>query len=130
MKVDMSEEAVTQRLRTMGDLWELSVKLMNSGGTKPGSGRPSRGLKIQDSIREVLRFDWDPIGLDSDGAIDEYDTYIAPIYRILVSSRSTEGLIERLQVIERDELGLAPTKVEALRSVAEKLLDLKVTLDD
>lgn len=30
MKVDMSPEAVTQRLRIMDDLWVLSVKLMKS----------------------------------------------------------------------------------------------------
>ena len=28
--VDMSPEAVTRRLRLMDELWELSVKLMNS----------------------------------------------------------------------------------------------------
>lgn len=30
MKVNMSPAAVTQRLRTMDDLWRLSVKLMGS----------------------------------------------------------------------------------------------------
>jgi len=34
MKVDMSPEAVTQRLRLMDDLWVLSVKLMNSRKVK------------------------------------------------------------------------------------------------
>jgi hypothetical protein len=30
MKVDMSPKAVKERLQTMGELWLLSVKLMNS----------------------------------------------------------------------------------------------------
>lgn len=30
MKVDMSPEAVTERLKTLDELWLLSVKLMNS----------------------------------------------------------------------------------------------------
>jgi hypothetical protein len=30
MKVDMSPEAVTRRLESMGELWELSVALMDS----------------------------------------------------------------------------------------------------
>jgi hypothetical protein len=30
MKVDMSPKAVTERLRTLNELWILSVKLMNS----------------------------------------------------------------------------------------------------
>ncbi|MGB7209445.1 MAG: hypothetical protein WBD27_12345 [Pyrinomonadaceae bacterium] len=34
MKVDMSPDAVTARLRTMDDLWLLSVKLMNSKKVK------------------------------------------------------------------------------------------------
>lgn len=31
MKVDMSREAVTQRLKLMDELWVLSMKLMNAG---------------------------------------------------------------------------------------------------
>jgi hypothetical protein len=31
MKVDMSAEAVTQRLKLMGELWVLSMKLMAAG---------------------------------------------------------------------------------------------------
>lgn len=30
MKVDMSPKAVTERLKTLNELWLLSVKLMNS----------------------------------------------------------------------------------------------------
>ena len=37
--VDMSPEAVTQRLRLMDELWELSVALMNSKEVPP-SERP------------------------------------------------------------------------------------------
>lgn len=129
----MSEEAVTQRLRTMGDLWALSVKLMDNDvkTSDPNFGQRSRAIEIQDSIRRVLRLEWDPIGVEDPGggSVDEYDAYIAPIYRVLVTSRSTEVLIERLQRIERDELGVGPTSVEALRSIAKRLLELKVTLD-
>ena len=32
--VDMSPAAVTERLRLMGELWELSVKLMNAKKVK------------------------------------------------------------------------------------------------
>lgn len=34
MKVDMSPKAVTERLKTMDELWLLSVKLMNSKKVK------------------------------------------------------------------------------------------------
>jgi hypothetical protein len=35
MKVDMSPKAVTERLKTMDELWLLSVKLMNSKKVTP-----------------------------------------------------------------------------------------------
>ncbi len=54
MKVDMSPKAVTARLKTLDELWLLSVKLMNSKKVKlkadnknglsdnAGSSRPAR----------------------------------------------------------------------------------------
>lgn len=35
MKVDMSPKAVTERLRTLNELWVLSIKLMNAKKVKP-----------------------------------------------------------------------------------------------
>ena len=51
MKVDMSPEGVTQRLKTMGDLWLLSVKLKNSKRVAKAGDDPKklRALRIQDS---------------------------------------------------------------------------------
>ena len=61
MKVDMSPSGVTARLREMGDLWLLSVKLMNAGKQIERSPRKTarRALEIYDSIRTVLVEDWD-----------------------------------------------------------------------
>ena len=132
MAIDMSRNAVSQRLREMGELWLLSVHLMNSKLGNNGSNRPirSRALEIQDSIRKVLLFEWDPIGICChDAQSDEYDAYIAPIYRILVGTRSDDALVERLAQIEQDELGVGPTKPELLQLVARKLLTLEVRLD-
>ena len=44
--VDMSPEAVGQRLRLMGELWELSVKLMNS--TRLQNEEPENSGEIGD----------------------------------------------------------------------------------
>lgn len=132
MKVDMSPEAIGARLRAMDDLWLLSVKLMNSKPTDGGraSSGNSRALAIQDSIRQVLLHDWDPIGIRCDSNVgDEYDAYIAPIYRILVGTRSESDLIECLRRIEREEIGVEPSEAESLIPVVHKLLALKVTLD-
>jgi hypothetical protein len=132
MKIDMSQEAIGLRLRTMNELWLLSIKLMNS---EPVNGedtitRGSQALEIQDSIRKVLYRDWDPLGVnDHSSTEDEYDAYIAPVYRILVGNRSVNELVNKLTRMARDEIGVPPGDVEKLNSVANKLLKLKVTLD-
>ena|SRR5215217_5298489 len=123
MAIDMSRKAVSQRLYEMGELWLLSVHLMNSKPEKSGSSRPirSQALEIQDSIRKVLLYEWDPIGICSDQALsDEYDEYIAPIYRILVGTRSADVLTERLAQIEQDELGRWPNETRAIKAHRKK----------
>jgi hypothetical protein len=132
MKVDMSPEAVSGRLRAMGELWQLSVELMASklaDGELPRS-KKYLALEIQDSIRQVLMRNWNPIGVsDVPDAFDEYDAYISPVYRILVGTRSLEDLVECLRRLEREEMEITPGDPEAYRKVAEKLLDLEVTLN-
>lgn len=132
MKVDMSAEGITLRLKEMDDLWLLSMQLVSAGRSlpKPNTKPAKQALKIFDSIRQVMIKDWDPIGIgDEKGAADEYDVYIAPVYRILAGVRSENDLIEQLRRIEVEGLGIGPTNVECLRSVAQKLLSLSVKLD-
>jgi hypothetical protein len=132
MKVDMSSEGISVRLKEMEDLWLLSMKLVSAGRSLPKlNTKPAKkALEIFDSIRQVLISDWDPIGIgDEKGLADEYDAYVAPVYRILVGARSEKDLIEQLRQIEVDEIGVRPTKVEILRPVARKLLSLSVKLE-
>jgi hypothetical protein len=132
MKVDMTAEGITSRLKEMDDLWLLSMKLMKAGRSLPKtkSDTARRALRIIDSIRQVLAKDWDPIGIgDEIQAVGEYDAYIAPVYRILVGSRNENDLIDELRRIEVHEIGVMPTEAERLRSVALKLLSLSVRLD-
>ena len=91
--------------------------------------REQRAAEIQDVIRQVLLRDWDPIGVNNDPELaDEYDSYIAPVYRILVGSRSEDDLIGLLYRTERDQIGTACESPEQLRPVAQKLLALDVRL--
>lgn len=127
--VDMSSKAVTERLQLMDELWLLSVKLMNSKFVTRHAAPTGkeRGLQIQNSIRQILFYDWDPIGISKDSTWDdEYDSYIAPIYRILVGTRSEDEIVKRLFQIERDSMGIAREDRETLRPVARKLLELEV----
>ena len=128
MKVDMSPEAISGRLEAMGQLWELSVELMRSKPAKERSEMRSRGLEIQDSIRKVLTQNWDPLGVAKE-CTEEYDAYIAPVYRILVGTRSPGELVECLRRIEKDQIGTQHDNPEALATVAEKLLDLDVSIN-
>ncbi len=92
--------------------------------------RDKRAAEIQDSIRQILYRDWNPIGF-ADLPGDEYDSYIAPVYRILAGSRSEQELIEFLFRTARDTIGVAcetPEHLEQLRPVARRLLELDVKL--
>ena len=59
MKVDMSPKAITERLKTLDDLWLLSVKLMNSKRVKSakdnknelfGNARDSRAAREENRV--------------------------------------------------------------------------------
>ena len=89
--------------------------------------RVNRAAEIQASIRQVLYRDWNPIGVGSLPE-DEYDSYIAPVYRILAGSRSEQELVDLLYRIERDSIGMPCESPEMLRPVARKLLELDVRL--
>jgi hypothetical protein len=129
-KTDMSREAVTHRLKQMEGLWMLSKALGDAKVVRKNGRKKNRGLEILESIRQVLLQDWDPIGISCDPNVtDEYDVYIAPIYRILVGTRSKDELIECLRRIERDEIAVGTGKPGSLLPTAEKLLELKVTID-
>ncbi len=88
--------------------------------------KKTRAAKIQDSIRQILRHDWDPIGLGDVLPEDEYDSYIAPVYRILVGSRSEEEIAQFLYRTWPDIMGVPCELMEQLRLVARKLLALDV----
>ena len=67
--------------------------------------RDKRAAEIQDSIRQVLVHDWDPIGVSDNPKLrDEYDSYVAPVYRILAGSRSEQELTEFLFQTVRDTM--------------------------
>jgi len=131
MKVDMSPKAVSQRLRTMDDLWLLSMKLMKAKRVARHGvlSKKERAVKIQDSIRRILFYDWDPIGIgDQAGIDDEYDAYIGPVYRMLDENCSEDELIKFLFRLERDSMGMPSKSPELLRPVAQKLIGLNVRL--
>ena len=66
------------------------------------SSEQQRARAIQESIREILLRDWDPIGVnDMPEAQDEYDSYVGGVYRLLASHSSTDQIVHHLATIDR-----------------------------
>jgi hypothetical protein len=78
-------------------------------------------------IRTILANDWDPIGVGGE-SVDEYDSYIMPIYAILREARSEEALMKYMRWM-LEHMGLQASN-EALRPIASKLLSLDVQGDE
>lgn len=84
---------------------------------------------MQESIRDILLRDWDPIGInDVPEAQDEYDSYVGGVYRLLASHSSADEIIDHLFTIECQTMGLSSAGREKLRPVANRLLALNVSL--
>jgi hypothetical protein len=91
----------------------------------------ARAREVQESIRQVLLHDWDPIGVaEEPGAQDEYDSYIGGVYRLLASGASAQEIADHLWEIESDRMGLSRPDPSALLPVARRLKALDVRLKD
>jgi hypothetical protein len=88
-----------------------------------------RAKAIQESIRQILLRDWDPIGVnDVSEAQDEYDSYVGGVYRLLASHCSTEQMVYHLAKIELRTMELGVANREHLMRVAKQLIALDVSL--
>ena len=93
------------------------------------SDQTQRARAIQESIRQVLLRNWDPIGVnDVPEAQDEYDSYVGGVYRMLASGCSEDEIVEHLWKIESQTMGLLAANRESLRPVATKLMNLNISL--
>jgi hypothetical protein len=85
-----------------------------------------RARLIQHEITEVLRRNWDPIGIkDVPEAQDEYDAYVGGVYRLLESGATVKEIAAHLVKVETDQLGFQDTQVNMLIPVAKRLLKIK-----
>jgi hypothetical protein len=90
--------------------------------------RTQRALEVMDSIRQVLFQEWDPIGVnDNERVSDEYDSCIAPVYRLLAEGASAQAIAECLFKLEHD-LGVPGKSRDHLLLVANRLRALNVKL--
>lgn len=92
--------------------------------------KQQRAKKITSDIRQVLVDDWDPIGIKGFGPDDEYDSYIAGIYRLLLKNPNEDEIVDHLCSIEIEEIGSTIKEKNQLRSVAKRLLGITVFLNE
>ncbi len=91
--------------------------------------RAARARQIQESIEEILLRDWDPLGVRHEPACrDEYNCYVAGVYRLLVSGASVSEVAEHLARKEQRDLGFT-TPVERLMGIASRLKTIDLNLD-
>lgn len=83
---------------------------------------------IQDSIRQILLREWDPIGVRNVAeAQDEYDGYVGGVYRLLANGASAQAVADHLARIQTEGMEL-PAKPEALLPVAVRLQQIDIAL--
>jgi hypothetical protein len=76
-------------------------------------------------VRLILLVDWDPLGVFGiPDAMDEYDSYVGEICELLKSGAAREDLIEHLDVLETQRIGVKPY-LSRQTGVVDKMLDLR-----
>jgi hypothetical protein len=87
----------------------------------------NRARHARAQIADILRHDWNPIGLAPEVPVqDEYDGYVGEVYTLLTMDPSARQLAQYLSKLEAHSLGFRRTDPEALIPVAEKLLAVDV----
>jgi hypothetical protein len=86
---------------------------------------------IRAKVREVLLSTWDPIGIAGEpNAQNEYDSYIGPIYDLLVSKAADAALIEYLYWAVHENMGLDAASKEDMRDTVSALRKIDLSAPD
>lgn len=84
----------------------------------------AKAKKAHEAIRQILLREWDPIGVcEIAEAQDEYDAYVAEVYRLLSRRVGAQEIFDYLWWLERDHMGLSGDR-QRTRGIAEKLAAL------
>ena len=90
--------------------------------------RARQARQIHSAINDILFEYWDPIGMNEALPRDEYEAYVADVYRALVNGKSEAGLVQLLTTMENERIGLRASleqKTEAARRL--RALDIKLS---
>ena len=76
-------------------------------------------------ISVILLKEWDPSGVqDFPEAFDEYDSYVMPLYKMLIDKKPLQDIFEYLVWAESQHMGLSIVDRQHTHLVAEKLKGL------
>jgi hypothetical protein len=89
--------------------------------------RSRQARRIYSAINEILHTHWDPIGFNEALPKDEYESYVAAVYRALADGKSEAELVSLLAKLEDDAIGLG-TPWPQKRDVARRLLALDIRI--
>ena len=88
--------------------------------------REQRAAEIQDSIRQVLFRDWDPIGVNSNpNLVDEYDSYAPQIVSMVESGCSSDALVAHLEHLSVHTIGVGSNVRASMKFAAEIIRTLQ-----
>ena len=102
-------------------------------GERPGevsvSEHLDRARDYHQAIRRILLRDWDPIGVaDLPQAQDEYDSYIAEVYGLLIRREPRHKLVDFLWWAETEHMALCGNRSRT-EQVADRLLNIGADVD-
>jgi hypothetical protein len=81
--------------------------------------------RLHKAVREVLTRDWDPLGVgDNPSLQDEYDSYVGPVCRFLLSGGEHKAISDYLRQVQQIDLGLLLIDAERDRKIAGLLISL------
>jgi len=76
-------------------------------------------------ISVILLKEWDPIGVQNfPEAFNEYDSYVMPLYKMLIDKKPLQDIFEYLVWAESQHMGLSIVDRQHTHLVAEKLKGL------
>lgn len=76
-----------------------------------------------EQVQEILHADWDPIGCGV--PLDEYDSYVWPVLKLLMARASRSEIAAYLRVTANETIGCSVPE-DRLARVAEQLLQLQL----
>jgi hypothetical protein len=95
-----------------------------------GTKKPKMAENLK-KVQRILMEKWDPIGVRGiPEARSEYDSYIIPLYSLLRKRASEREVIDYLNKIETECMGLSFSSENVIQEVARKLLILNVSDDE